>query len=66
MQIGQLQDEDDESSNVLTDEVPDNFRNSTIGMLISADKRANRDNLDILYYDSFMFFRKKSFGTNIS
>uniref|UniRef100_A0A4X2LWE1 Huntingtin n=1 Tax=Vombatus ursinus TaxID=29139 RepID=A0A4X2LWE1_VOMUR len=32
MQIGQLQDEDDESSNVLTDEVPDNFRNSTIAL----------------------------------
>ncbi|XP_068926815.1 huntingtin isoform X1 [Petaurus breviceps papuanus] len=32
MQIGQLQDEDDESSNILPDETPDNFRNSTIAL----------------------------------
>lgn len=35
MQIGQLQDEEDEAANVLQDETLDPFRNSCLGTLIS-------------------------------
>lgn len=34
MQIGQLQDEEDETANILQDDSSESFRNSSIGMLI--------------------------------
>ena len=35
MQIGQLQDEEDEAANILQDDSSESFRNSSIGMLIN-------------------------------
>lgn len=37
MQIGQLQDEEDEAANILQDDSSESFRNSSIGMLINWD-----------------------------
>lgn len=35
MQIGQLQDEEDEAANILQDDSSESFRNSSLGMLIN-------------------------------
>lgn len=35
VQIGQLQDEEDEAGNILQDDSSESFRNSSIGMLIN-------------------------------
>lgn len=34
MQIGQLQDEEDEAANILQDDSSESFRNSSLGMLV--------------------------------
>lgn len=43
MQIGQLQDEEDEAANILQDDSSESFRSSSIGMLINKRKKKNRN-----------------------
>lgn len=39
MQIGQLQDEEDEAANILQDDSSESFRTSSIGMLMNKRKK---------------------------
>lgn len=46
MQIGQLQDEEDEATNILQDDSSESFRNSSLGMLINAGRARQVASLD--------------------